>query len=256
MFFFISKFIAFLIKPLGLLLLLTNSLLLIKNRTKTKRIKILILVLILIFCCPVFVDQLLKLYEPKPIAINKLQIADYGVVLTGGIMNESMSYEGNIILGDQGDRIWQTLRLYRAGKIKTIIISGGDGLSDNIKIKEYENDKCRDFLILNGVKATDIFQEKASRNTYENALFTAKLINSINKNASVTLITSGFHLKRAQACFLKQKIKTQGFGSSYMATNLALRPIDFVPTAVAFRKTDLIYNEIIGLITYWIVGYT
>ena len=67
------------------------------------------------------------MYEFSNYEIVNSKNYDYGIVLTGGLINESKSLGDNIHLGPQSDRLWQTAELYKAKKITKIIISGGDG---------------------------------------------------------------------------------------------------------------------------------
>jgi uncharacterized SAM-binding protein YcdF (DUF218 family) len=49
--------------------------------------------------------------------------------------------------------------------------------------------------------------ESESKNTYENALFTKKMIDSLNLNGSFILVTSAIHMPRAMAVFKKVGFK-------------------------------------------------
>ena len=253
MFFILSKTISFILKPLGILFILGFLLLLTKNRTKQKRLTITILVLLYIFSCPVIINTINRLYEPKTLQIKNLGNYDAGVVLTGGIINDSKYGENHLGLGNQSDRIWQALELYREKKIKRIIISGGEWRKNYQKQPLIENDYARLFLLKNGVPDSLIFQEKTSKNTFENALETKKLLNIEEK---VLVITTSFHCKRASLCFRKQGIDFTMFPvNSEIAENHSLSISAFLPSSLAFRQTDLLFTEWIGLLAYKLAGY-
>ena len=253
MFFVISKTLSFILKPLGILLILGFILILTKNRTKQKRLTFSILILLYIFSNPIFIGFLSKWYEPGTIPIKKLGHFETAVVLTGGISNDSEYGAGFVGLGNQADRIWQALQLYREHKIEKIVISGGEwrkGYKDKAMI---ENDMARLFLMKNGVPDSVIVQEKKSRNTYENALETKK---KIGITAKILVITTSFHCKRAELCFKKQGFKFQMFPVNAEQSEVSSIGINsFLPSSLAFRQTDLLFNEWIGLLFYKLAGY-
>ena len=94
-------------------------------------------------------------------------------------------------------RAWEAMFEY-------ILLSGGSGYmfgqepSEAIEIEQY--------LIRMGVPKNCILTEHQSRNTYENAVYSKKLIEQTFESApSILLITSAFHMPRTKACFEKQK---------------------------------------------------
>lgn len=255
MFFIFSKIIGSLFKPIGLLILSILYITITKNHTKIKRTGILVVLFLYLFSCPVFVNLILKNWETPVQDIATLKKYDVGIVLTGGIINENKSIKNALFFGDQGDRIWQTLWLYKSKKINKIIISGGDiSLYPDKKII-YENDKTKDFLIQNGVLKEDIYQEKKSKNTYENAVYTAKILKTKFKEPSIILISSSFHLKRAEACFKKQGLKLAIFGTTYLGYGDSANFIDFLPTTVSLKNSEYIFKECTGILAYWFMGY-
>lgn len=253
MFFVLSKTISLVLKPLGILFLLALLSLITKNHTKKKRLTAVFLVLLYLFSCPAIINPIFKSYEFPTSPISSTENYTYGILLTGGLVNESKSQNDNLFIGPQGDKLWQTVELYRAVKIRKIIISGGDGFKRKSKNFATENDKAREFLIKTGVNSIDIIQEKEAVNTYENAKFTKTLL---PKNSDkVIIITSGFHLKRALACFKKQNINADGFATTPISENYPFKWQDLIPAMDAFKNADILANEIIGLVVYKILDY-
>jgi uncharacterized SAM-binding protein YcdF (DUF218 family) len=253
MFFVLSKTIAFLAKPIEILLLLTLLMMLSKNRTKRKRLGLVFLITFYCFSCPLIIDWLMKQYETPTQSIDSTPNYTYGIVLTGGLINESKSIGNKLHVGSQADRLWQAVELYKDKKIKKIIISGGDGYHKITPNTPTENDKAKEFLIKSGVSSGDIIQEIRAVNTYENAKFSRELLE--RNSQKVLIITSGFHLKRALACFKKQKIDADGFACAPISENYDIKWQDIFPSMDAFRNSDIIANEIIGLIIYKALGY-
>ncbi len=251
MFLIFIKIISLAFKPLGIMLLLLTYSVFHKNSVKSKRITSVVLIFFFFFSLPVVNNLLLGYWEPSPKQISSLSNYDLGIILTGGIINENASKGENIFMGDSGDRAFQALRLYRAKKIKKVLISGGELFNPNSKLKTFEHNKIKEYLIINGVDTKDIIQENRSRNTFENAKFSSPYI---KKYKSAVIITSAFHIRRAIACFKKQGHSLDFFPTSYLKTDEITNVIDFFPTTSAFKRNDILWNEMLGFIGYKLTG--
>jgi SanA protein len=86
------------------------------------------------------------------------------------------------------DRVETAVRLYQAGKVQKILMSG-----DNRFIEYNEPAAMREFAIGLGVPAEDIVLDYAGRSTYETC-YRAKAIFEVNE---ALLVTNPFHLPRA-----------------------------------------------------------
>lgn len=73
-----------------------------------------------------------------------------------------------------------------------LILSGGQGPDEDIT----ESEAMRRFLVENGIEEERLLLESESTSTYENILFSTKLIPDETKG--VTIITSDYHLARAR----------------------------------------------------------
>lgn len=116
----------------------------------------------------------------------------------------------------------------------------------NNKYKEAQT--IQEFLIRNKISEQDIIIESKSRNTKENALYTAKIV---DKKYEYLLITSAIHMKRSQLCFKKAGIKTTPFTvdntMSYRSHNIE-RII--LPRAKTLEGWEELIHEIIGYYVY------
>jgi uncharacterized SAM-binding protein YcdF (DUF218 family) len=92
------------------------------------------------------------------------------------------------------ERVTAAAHLFRAGAAPTIVVTGGQLPGT----PRPEADAMADALRDQGVPASAIFVERASRNTYENARLSAALLPA---GARVWLITQPFHARRAARCF-------------------------------------------------------
>src|SRR5258705_7524348 len=64
------------------------------------------------------------------------------------------------------ERINHALDLYRRGKVRKIIFTGGQGNRNELT----ESAAARDYAIYNGIPASDILIEQSSHTTYENVV--------------------------------------------------------------------------------------
>ena len=90
------------------------------------------------------------------------------------------------------------LNLYRNGRVKKILVSGGLG-----KEGFYEGDKMKDYLIKNGVPDSVIIVDNAGNNTIATVDNTLKLKDSLNFQ-SLIVVSQYFHLTRTKMLFRKR----------------------------------------------------
>ena len=146
------------------------------------------------------------------------------------------------------------MHMYKKGKIQNIIISGGDiGILSKKKLTE--TDLAKDFLIQNGVPPENIILDKKARNTHENAKYTKEILDNYFPNQEVILITSAFHMKRAEACFDKEGIKLQTYPCQIIGKKTKLDLPDLLPSSGSFGLSETLFKEFIGLLVYKIAGY-
>lgn len=114
----------------------------------------------------------------------------------------------------------------------TMILSGGQGPDEHIS----EAEAMRQFLTENGVAEERLILESASTSTYENMLFSKKLLPS--EIQSVTIITSDYHLARARKIAASLDLISDAVSAE-------------TPKVVAAK---LIVRERIALVKTYIVG--
>ncbi|MFN5416177.1 MAG: YdcF family protein [Flavobacteriia bacterium] len=154
------------------------------------------------------------------------------------------------------DRIWQALALYKKGKIKKILITGGSGYVTDRGLNEAK--QLKPYLIQIGIPEKDIIIEINSKNTYENAVETKKiLVRSYPHIKKCLLITSGQHMRRARAIF-----KKEGFVFDTFSTDLYTSPKRhyywhqfIVPDVEVLFNWNGLIKEWFGYISYWFAGY-
>jgi uncharacterized SAM-binding protein YcdF (DUF218 family) len=248
-FFILSKTIGLLTKPLIWLIVLM-LLAVFWRKPKLKRFSLIAsLVILLIFTNPFVTDVALKLWEPTPVAIETLPVYDIGIVLGG--FARYLPGPDHIELTDAGDRLWQTVSLYQRGKIKKILISGA-GAEDT----KSEAEAVHDVLIAMGIPNSAILAEKDSRNTRENAIFSAEMIAEEHSGATCVLVTSALHMNRSLGCFRKAGLNPDAFPVEHITRYDKVYWAEWLrPDPSAFKYWDRMMNEWVGIVVYKLQGY-
>lgn len=252
MFFALSKILYPLMHPIVWVCVLLLWAIITKNKKRKKRLTILSLVFVMFFGNRFIANSLMLLWESEPTKIEKCDSYTYGVVLSG-IANLSQEPRVRIYLNKGSDRLLHAFHLYKAGRIKKIIISGGSGtLLDQEK---KEGPLLKALLISFGMPIRDIIMEDQSRNTFENAVQVRKILERKNHTEKVLLITSAFHMRRSCACFLKQNIPHDTFATDFNNEPHSATP-DYwlIPSNLAFQKWSILLKEWLGMVSYKVSG--
>ncbi len=256
MFYFLSKTLDFLIMPIGLVFILLAYTLFTANRTRARWSAGAVTLLLYVLCNTYLVNKAFRAWEYAPRDIAKVQSGHaIGVVLTGGMIKMPNLRSDHPGLGNHADRFLQAYLLYKAGKIDKILISGATNLR-TMKLGQDDGQQAARLLRQWGVPGEDIILETASRNTRENAVNSAKILQKRFPGAPYILITSAFHLRRAVGCFNKAGVQVDTFPADFYGQAL-------VPTLRNCLRPDpeimgyahFLWREWIGYATYKIMGY-
>ena len=96
-----------------------------------------------------------------------------------------------------------------SGKPAHYIPSGGQGKDEIMS----EGSAMEMYLISHGAEQYEVFPEKASVNTYENMLFSKKIIDKIQPASKVCFVTSDYHVLRSGLLAKQVGIDAEGLGS-------------------------------------------
>lgn len=107
----------------------------------------------------------------------------------------------------------------------------------------------------NGVPPEALLLEKSSFNTYENALYSARILKDLDIDR-VLLVTSALHMPRAMAVFSKQGLTP----IAAPATPQIVVPDDpqfsfWLPDERSFFASRSIIKEYVGMLMYWLRGW-
>lgn len=255
MFFFLSKTLSYVTMPMVIICVLLLLFIFLKKSSKWKNRCLRISIGMLFFFTNDFINnEVVRWWEIPATPIASIQRKyEYGILLTG-VARSGMEPDDRIYLGRGGDRVTQTLQLYRLGIIKRILVSGGNGKLK--EVKKQEADVLSDLLVIMGVPPSDILIENKSRNTHESAMEVNKLFRDQIKPEECVLITSAFHMRRSQACFAKQGWNLDAFSTDFISHSRKFTPdVLFIPKEEAMGNWQILVRECVGMITYAFAGY-
>lgn len=254
MFFFLSKTLTYLIRPLSIVVALFLSSWVLKNPLWKRRLFIAGISLLLLFSNDFIANELMKAWElPVTPLLEIKKEYEYGILLCG-VAKSDVGPNDRIYLAGGADRVTHSLMLYRMGYIRKILISGGSGLLSGQG--EKEADQLASLLELMGVPGEDLVIENSSRNTHESSVEVAKMLNGISTPEQCLLITSASHMRRSLGCFAKTGWKMDYFSVDFQSHNRRFTPdVLIVPKIEALNSWSVLMKEWVGYIVYSIVGY-
>ena len=241
MFFYLSKILSFLLLPVNHLLLIlffyfgSKKL---KFQKSAKLFFILLIFVISLYGMKPFSTVLLRNLENYSKVPESYELTDItGIIVLGGFSDDglvSMKRE-QAQFNRASERIITAISIHKKYPLIPIWISGFSG---KINHRGWDEEKTTKNLLDNlHINKDNFFFENKSRNTYENAVFTYKLINP-NPDQKWVLITSASHMYRAHLTFKAAKWK-----------NLILYPVDFQTTPSGFEWTFNLHYGFINIYT-------
>lgn len=252
----LSKTAALFLKPLFWSIILLIAAIVLRGRKPgwSRRLLAAAAVILIAFSNPVLLGLALRAWEvPASAREAEGTSHDIGIIL-GGYSDPRRSSEDRLVLGSSPNRLTEALRLYKTGRIRKLVLSGGSGAL--FGEKQSEAPLARAFLIDLGIPQQDILVEPDSRNTHENAVFTAKLLDETRgRGQRVLLVTSAMHMRRAMACFDRAGIAVTPY-----STDMRGDAIDFtdfrslLPDAWALWTWEFLIKEWVGLLAYRATG--
>ncbi len=190
------------------------------------------------------VEPLEERFPPPPQDIP----APHGIIVLGGaIDDEASAARGQTTFEEGAARLTEAAILARRYPAARLLYTGGSAsLWGSNSTEALEG---RKLLVALGVDPTRIAIEDQSRNTDENARFSAALVHP-QPDETWLLVTSAYHMPRAMGLFVKAGFSARAYPVDYRSLGggrdwrLNLEP------ARGLRLFDLAVHEWIGLIAY------
>ena len=180
--------------------------------------------------------------EYPPRALSATPEAEAIVLLGGATRGDThMSTLGD--LNQQADRLVHAAALYQAERAPLVVLSGGGQPG-----ARPEAEVMRDILLVMGIPERALVLERGSRNTHDNAVKSARLLQDRGLR-TVLLVTSAFHMRRAEALFAAQGLQVIPAPTDYQ--RLVIEPVlpRWLPTVDGLARSTHAIHEHVG---YWV----
>ncbi len=266
MFVFLSKFLPLWFYPLGFIwLLLILYLVLTRKHVEGRKSRwIVIVVVVLIFLLgnrwtPALLTRSLEWRYFPP----SIYPTDSTVVLLGGGTESQQAPRQMAEVNGAGDRVLYAAKLYKSGIAKEILLSGGNIEWSGSRSTTPAQDMA-EILIMVGVPEKALVLQNQSRNTAEDAQFSAEILRGRGVE-EIVLVTSASHMMRSVALFEKEGFKVIPAPADYSITSenweALWHPsiedllVGLVPNASNLSELNSGLKEYLGFLVYRLRGW-
>lgn len=246
--FYLKKLLtALVMPPFGLLLLVLAGILLSRRHPRTGRgLAIGALAALFALCFDPVADALLHSLETQPvISAANLKEAQAIVVLGGGMYPEAPEYGGDAIGRWSLERVRYGARLQKLTGLP-MLVSGGSPFGGTPEAHTMR------VVVEEDLHGSVKWAEDASRDTAENAAFSAKLLKA-DGVTRIALVTHAWHLKRATGWFEREGLQVFPAPTAF-TTSLPFGFDTLLPSAEALRKSSFALKEWLGIFVARLTG--
>ena len=155
---------------------------------------------------------------------------------------------------NDGDRFWGGIELYRAGKAPWLVFTGG--WTPWQPELTPEGEVLRHRARSQGVPDSSIHVTDKVTNTVEEAAAVAALLPKLRsvegaKHQNILLVTSAFHMPRAQRLFEHAGLAVQPYPVDFkVSARETFTAMDLLPSAKAWQLTEMAWRELLGRAWY------
>lgn len=255
MFFILSKILYVFIQPINWVLFMLLWAGLTKKPLRRKRLLWTAVIMVLFFSNRMILNNVIGWWEVETITADQIEEPyDIGILLGGYSNSRILPNHDRFNLSTRGNRFMNAYELYRTGKVKRLLLTGGTG--SLLQDEPSEALLAADFLKRIGVPDSAIIIENQSRNTWENAAFSAETIRQQAGNPSCLLVTSAYHMRRASGCFEKAGVSFTPFSVDFVRQEPELQPKYWlIPDPIGLYYWEALIKEWLGCLAYWVKGY-
>lgn len=177
-----------------------------------------------------------------------------GIVILGGAEDARADPPREVAgLNEAAERYTEGAVLARLLPQARIVFSGGTGTITGAEVTP-EAVLAERILTALGVPRERLTLESRSRDTYENAVFTTRLLRPTSGERWL-LVTSGWHMPRAVGCFRKAGFMVEAWPVDYRTSGRFEWIIErSIPDGL--RRVDYALREYVGLLVYYLAGRT
>jgi uncharacterized SAM-binding protein YcdF (DUF218 family) len=179
---------------------------------------------------------------------NDARLSADAIVVLGGAMSYTRPAGEPIAeWGDAVDRVFGGIALARAERAPRLIFSGGGWIGQ--EGLPSEGDRARELAIQAGVPADRIEVSPQALNTAGEATTIRKMFGAGQSDLArpkIILVTSAFHMPRAQITFETEGFEVLPYPVDFRAPVRRMPLMDWLPDPKALEKTDLVIREALG----------
>jgi uncharacterized SAM-binding protein YcdF (DUF218 family) len=249
---FLSKFVIWLISPLGMAFCLAGLALALAWRRRLRgsmALAALAFAWLWTWSMPMLGHWLGSSIEQQypQVPIAALAKAPAMVVLGGSVSPPQLG-GSEIDLNSAADRVWYAARLFHAAKAPMLILSGG---YDPERHAYSEARAMAAFLTDLGVPDQAMVLEEQSRNTRQNAANSAALLKARGIDR-ILLVTSALHMPRAMALFTAQGLQVIPAPTDFESRQAPPSGLlAWLPDALALYGSGRAMKELVGKWVGW-----
>lgn len=206
----------------------------------------------LVTVLPVGAAMLAVLEDRFPVVLEP-EAPVHGIVVLGGSVNQFITEaRGQPALTERAERLTETVALARRFPEARIVFTGGSASVTRPDVKETM--VARMFFQGMGVDPARLVLEEESRNTFENAVFTRRLVDP-KPGERWLLVTSADHMPRSVGAFRQAGWELVPYPVDYRTAGLgALRPGTNMIAGLRWFADAL--REYMALAVYRVLGRT
>ncbi len=175
----------------------------------------------------------------------------YGIIMLGGTIRSAESTARGQAVFSDGERVVQAAILAKRYPDARVIFSGGSG--SLLATSSTEAQEAQKLLVELGVDPSRITLEDASRNTDENARFTAKLVDPVPAQRFL-LVTSAYHMPRSMGLFEKAGFDVTAFPVAFRTLGKGRDLLWETHAPRNLETFEIAAKEWIGLVAYRATG--
>ena len=174
------------------------------------------------------------------------------VALGGGVDGNRPGWREGPDLSAAADRVWFAAKLFHADRAPLVVLAGGVP-AENAS-PEPEADAMASFIEDLGVPDSALLLETHSRTTWENAVYTDRLLKE-HQIKEILLVTSALHMPRAMATFRKVGIAMIPAPTDFEAVPPGgFWLLRWLPNVEALEGSSRALKEYLGLLVYRLRG--
>lgn len=237
--FFLKKILSYFILPPGIFILIFLMFYFFTKEKFTKKLALLSALFLYLISIEPFKDLLYYPLE-NPYKLPTNLKGDAIVVLGGGVYNNGR------LKASSFKRLITGFILHKKTGLP-IILSGGASINTIPEAKI-----MKEILRTFGVKEKKVYAELSSRDTGENARYVKKVCRKIGCK-EIILVTSGFHMRRAEALFKKEGFKVIPYPTDLKFEG-KYNVYSLFPKYSVFYDSSIAIREYLGLLFYKLTG--